>query len=57
MAKEIINRGIKHTLVPASASYANHCTRCSLRSVCSGPNAPFIYALIECDELSHYEIL
>lgn len=57
MAKEIINRGIKHTLVPASASYANHCTGCSLRSVCSGTNAPFVEALIECDEFTHYEIL
>lgn len=57
MAKEIINRGVKHTLVPASANYVNHCTHCSLKSVCSGTNAPFIEALIECDELSHYEIL
>lgn len=57
MAKEIINRGIKHTLVPACASFTNHCTHCSLRKVCSGPNAPFLKGLIECDELTHYEVL
>lgn len=57
MANEIINKGIKHTLVPASASHAMHCTGCSLRNVCDSPDAPFIEALIECEENSHYAIL
>ena len=52
MAKEIINRGIKHTLVPASASYANHCTKCSLKQTCG--NTSFLEALIECEEDTMY---
>ena len=54
MAKDIIYRGIKHTLTIASASYANHCTDCSLKHVCYGNNASEIEDEIECDKNTMY---
>lgn len=54
MAKDIIYKGVQHTLTAASASYHNRCTGCSLKYVCDGIDSARIEDDIECDENSNY---